>query len=71
MLRNIRFHSLNLEAAMDIYRKIGIGIVMIIPSFVGSGLLWNIFNNWIPVLIWIIIMAFLYGGILTGKLSKA
>ena len=54
---------------MDIFRKIGIGIVMIIPTFVGSGLVWGIFNSWIAVLAWIIIMAFLYGGILSGKLS--
>jgi hypothetical protein len=55
---------------MDIYRKIGIGIVMIIPSFVGSGVLWNIFPDWIPVLLWILMMVFLYAGILTGNQSK-
>lgn len=56
---------------MDIYRKIGIGIVMIVPIFVGSGALWDIFNSWIPVLLWFIIMVAVYSGILTGKLSKA
>lgn len=56
---------------MDIYRKIGIGIVMIVPTFVGSGAIWNIFHSWIPVFIWFIIMVAVYGGILTGKLSKA
>ena len=56
---------------MDIYRKIGIGIVMIVPTFVGNGAIWNIFHSWIPVIIWFIIMAAVYGGILTGKLSKA
>ena len=61
----------NLEVIMDIYRKIGTGVVMIVPTFVGGGAVWNIFNSWILVFIWIIIMAAVYSGILTGKLPKA
>ncbi|MDB9823507.1 hypothetical protein OAC89_07400 [Deltaproteobacteria bacterium] len=48
-------------------RDLGIGIVMIIPSFVGSGALWQIFHSWPAVIAWIIIMAGLYGGILFKK----
>ena len=53
---------------MDIPRKIGIGVVMIVPTFVIAGALWNIFNNYIPIGVWVIIMAFLYRQIITGKL---
>ena len=55
---------------MDISRKIGIGIVMIVPSFVGSGALWGICKSWLAILVWIAIMIILYGGIITGKLSR-
>ncbi len=50
-------------------RDIGIGIVMIIPSFVGSGALWHLFHNWIAVFIWLIVMVCVYGGILKKKYS--
>jgi hypothetical protein len=52
---------------MEMSRNLGIGIVMIIPSFVGSGALWHIFHNWLAVLVWMIIMACVYGGILSKK----
>jgi len=53
---------------MDIPRKIGIGVVMIVPTFVIAGALWDIINNYIPIGIWVIIMAFLYRQVITGKL---
>jgi hypothetical protein len=53
---------------MDIPRKIGIGMVMIVPTFVISGALWDLFNNYIPIGVWVIVMAFLYIQIITGKL---
>ena len=49
---------------MDIPRKIGIGIIMIIPAFVGAGVLWAIYPNWILVGIWVCIMAGAYGYVL-------
>jgi hypothetical protein len=55
---------------MEISRDIGIGIVMIIPSFVGSGALWQIFHSWPVVFLWLIIMVCLYGGILFKKYQK-
>lgn len=55
---------------MDISRMLGIGIVMIIPAFVGSGALWNFLNNWFAVFIWIIIMAGLYVWILNKSSSR-
>jgi hypothetical protein len=42
---------------MDTARKLGIGIVMIIPTFVVAGALWQIFSSWLAVIVWIAIMA--------------
>ena len=53
---------------MDLSRKIGIGVVMVVPTFVGSGAGWGIFSSYIAVFVWVVIMAFLYGGILSGKI---
>jgi membrane protein required for beta-lactamase induction len=41
---------------MDIPRSIGIGIVMIIPTFVVGGALWEVFHNWFAVIVWVIVM---------------
>ncbi len=54
---------------MDTTRKLGIGVVLVVPAFVGGGAVWEIFNNWWVVLVWVVIMAFLYGGFFSGKLS--
>ena len=54
---------------MDISRMLGVGVVMIIPSFVGSGAFWSLFGSWLAVIIWVVIMAIVYGGILF-KLSS-
>jgi hypothetical protein len=55
---------------MDLPRKIGIGIVMIVPTFVGAGALYAIFYSLIPPVIWVIVMAFAYRAILAGKLNS-
>lgn len=55
---------------MDLPRKLGIGIVMLIPTFVGSGALYAIFHSLIPPVIWLIIMALAYRAILSGKLGS-
>ena len=52
---------------MDISRKIGIGIVLIVPAFVGSGALWGIFESWIAVFIWLALLAFGYRSLFTSK----
>jgi hypothetical protein len=49
---------------MEISRGLGIGIVMIIPSFVGGGAVWDLFDNWGAVFVWIAVMAVIYGLIL-------
>ncbi len=41
---------------MDIFRIIGIGIILIIPAFVGAGALWDIFHSYIPVFFWVVIL---------------
>ncbi|MGD8229866.1 MAG: hypothetical protein PVH82_06160 [Desulfobacteraceae bacterium] len=41
---------------MDFPRLFGKAIVMIIPTFVGSGAVWHIFHSWLAVCIWIVIV---------------
>ena len=53
---------------MDIARKLGIGIVMVIPTFVGGGAVWDIFGSWLAVVVWVMIMALFSGAILSGRL---
>ncbi len=55
---------------MELPRKIGIGIVMMIPTFVLSGLFWDICHSWIVVFLVIASMAFLYKEIITGKIKS-
>jgi len=55
---------------MELSRKIGIGIVMMIPTFVISGLFWDIFHCWIAVFVVIAGMGLLYTQIITGKIKS-
>ena len=55
---------------MDLPRKIGIGIVMLVPTFVGSGALWALFHSFIPIVIWVVLMALLTKEIVAGKLAS-
>ena len=52
---------------MEIPRKIGICIVMIIPSFVGGGAVWELFGSWFAVSLWVVIMGLFCVKILWGK----
>jgi FtsH-binding integral membrane protein len=52
---------------MDVSRKIGIGIVMIVPAFVGGGALWSLFESWIAVLIWLALLALGYRSVFLSK----
>ena len=53
---------------MDIARKFGIGIVMIVPGFVLGGAVWEWLESWWAVLGLEIIMVVLYFLIIAGKL---
>ncbi|MBN2032907.1 MAG: hypothetical protein JW836_06485 [Deltaproteobacteria bacterium] len=53
---------------MDLARKIGIAIVMLVPTFVGSGALWAMFHSFIPVIVWVVLMALVARKIIIGKL---
>ncbi len=53
---------------MDITRKLAILIVMIVPTFVGAGALWDVFGSWIAVLIWVVVMGVVAGNVITGRL---
>lgn len=56
---------------MDLPRKIGIGIVMIVPTFVGGGALYAIFHSLIPAAVWIVPMALVYRAIVSGKFKRS
>jgi hypothetical protein len=55
---------------MDLPRKLGIGIVMLVPTFVGCGALYAIFHSLIPAIIWIPVMGVVYAAIITGKFKS-
>lgn len=52
---------------MDLPRRLGIGIVMLIPGFVLGGALWSLAGSWIAVWIWEILLALAYGYAVFGK----
>jgi len=56
---------------MGIVRCLGIGIIMIIPSFVGGGAIWDILNSWAAVFVWVAAMAVVYGIILSKSHCSA
>ncbi len=51
-------------------RDLGIGIVMIIPAFIGGGALWEICESWLAVMLWLLLTACAYGGILFARHKK-
>lgn len=53
---------------MDLPRKLGIAIAMIIPTFVFSGLVYSWFHSYIAVFAMMILMALVYGLVITGRL---
>ncbi|RJR41767.1 MAG: hypothetical protein C4576_17400 [Desulfobacteraceae bacterium] len=56
---------------MDIFRRIGIGIVMIVPTFVIAGALWSLFHSWIPIVIWVLVVAAFVAGLISGKFPRS
>ena len=52
---------------MDLARKLGIGIVMIVPAFVFGGVLWALVKSWLAVLGLEIVMALIYAWIVSGR----
>ena len=55
---------------MDLWRKIGIAIVSMIPAFVLSGLIWNMSHSWLSVVAMIVIVALFSGSAIAGKFSS-
>jgi hypothetical protein len=55
---------------MDLFRRIGIGIVSIIPAFVLGGLIWDWFGSWLAVLGIVVIVGIFSGYAIAGKFSK-
>lgn len=55
---------------MDLARKLGIGVVLMVPTFVISGLIWHIVGgSWLAVFAWVVAMGFIYSAIVTGKFA--
>jgi len=55
---------------MNLWRKIGIGIVSMIPAFVLSGLIWNMSHSWLSVVATIVIVGLFSGSVIAGKFSS-
>lgn len=53
---------------MEIPRRLGIAIVMIVPVVVFAGMVYAVFESWIPVIVVVILMALLYRSIIKGKM---
>ncbi|UCF56887.1 MAG: hypothetical protein JSW15_12625 [Deltaproteobacteria bacterium] len=52
---------------MDVPRKLGTGIILIIPTFVVAGAVWDIFHSWVAVGVWVVIMAIISAATLFRK----
>lgn len=58
---------------MDMARKIGVGVTMIVPGFVLGGLAWHLMGSFTPIFGWLavlgveIVMVIIYALIITGK----
>jgi asparagine N-glycosylation enzyme membrane subunit Stt3 len=61
--------NISREDFVDISRKIGIGITMIVPGFVLGGLLWSWFHSSIIVVLLELAVAVVYISIITGRLG--
>ena len=48
---------------MDISRKLGIVICLGIPAIIGGGILYSFFNNYLPVVLYEILLLFCAGTI--------
>jgi len=65
-----RGNMYNRRPQMNLWRKIGIGIVSIIPAFVLGGLIWNMSHSWLSVFATIVIVGLFSGSAIAGKFSS-
>lgn len=56
---------------MDLSRRIGIGIVMLVPTYVGAGALWAMFHNWFVIFGWVVVMFAVGGAVISGRFLKS
>ncbi|MCG6877966.1 MAG: hypothetical protein LJE96_02230 [Deltaproteobacteria bacterium] len=56
---------------MNLWRKIGIGIVSMIPAFVLGGLAWNMSHSWLSVIAVIVMVGLFSGSVIAGKFSSS
>ena len=52
---------------MELTKKIGIGIVMIVPGFVFGGIVWALLGSWAAVAALEVVVALVYGWIISGR----
>ena len=52
---------------MDLARKLGIGVVMIVPAFVFGAVVWAFLKSWLAVLGLLIVMVVVYGWIVSER----
>ena len=55
---------------MDLVRKFAIAVVMIVPAFVFSGLVWSFLQSWWAVLVVVAAVIAVYILIISGTLSE-
>jgi len=56
---------------MEFGQKFGTGLLMGIPAFVGSGLVFDLLHSWLAVFVWLALMPVVFYLIISGKLSGA
>jgi hypothetical protein len=44
---------------------------MIVPTFVGGGVVWDLFHSWLAILIWVIVVGAFTGWLIGVKMSGA
>jgi hypothetical protein len=52
---------------MDLPRKLGVGMVMLVPAFVLGGVLWALIESWIAVFVLEVLIALGFGYMISGK----
>ena len=55
---------------MDLIRKIAIAVVMMIPAFIFSGLVWQVVESWLLVFMTLAAVIVLYVMIISGRIVK-
>ncbi len=55
---------------MELGQKVGSGIVMGVPTLVGSIYLGDVLGSWLAIFVWIALMVGVYVAMITGRFSR-